>query len=286
MNGSSRAAAGRTAGGSANDRIFFLATAQFVEQNADIPVLGRGGRNAGLQGSLPGQSSTALPSLERISERIVAQNVDFPAGGGLQDFLPGQSSSSSSHVPARVSGVVDEPGDWVFRTFLPIFFQKKVRSWARTRGRNCSPSRAHPRRELMWTPGSMAMMSGSVLTPCKGHFGKSCCQTTFSGSRRGNGADGSMVASGVWCGSLVVAERQERSWLVLLLLVYPLTHWLGAAAGAGCARVLPVSLGGLWKNFLFYVVASSRTSHMESVQYLFPCPCVWQSLFHASRCCL
>ena len=26
-----------------------------------------------------------------------------------------------------------------------------VRSWARTRGRNCSPSRAHPRRQLMWT---------------------------------------------------------------------------------------------------------------------------------------
>ena len=31
--------------------------------------------------------------------------------------------------------------------------------------------------------------------------------------------------------------------------------------------MLPVSLGGFWKNFLFYVVASSRISHLESVQY-------------------
>ena len=28
------------------------------------------------------------------------------------------------------------------------------------------------------------------------------------------------------CGYLLVAERQEWSWLVLLLLVYPLTQWL------------------------------------------------------------
>ena len=69
------------------------------------------------KGFLPGQSSTVLPSLERISERIVEQNVDFPVGGGLQDFLPGQSSSSSSHVPARGFGALDEPGVWVFRTF-------------------------------------------------------------------------------------------------------------------------------------------------------------------------
>ena len=70
-----------------------------------IPVLGGGGRNAGLQGILPGQSSTSTHSSEeRISERIVEQIVDIPEipCGGLQDFRPGQSSSSSSHVPARV----------------------------------------------------------------------------------------------------------------------------------------------------------------------------------------
>ena len=50
-----------------------------MEQHVDIPVPGRGGRNAGLQGFLPEQSSTALHvSQERISERIVEQIVDFP----------------------------------------------------------------------------------------------------------------------------------------------------------------------------------------------------------------
>ena len=64
-----------------------------MEQNVDIPVLGRGGRNVGLQAFLPRQSSTAqLASLERISERIVEQIVDScVVGGGLQDFRPVQS---------------------------------------------------------------------------------------------------------------------------------------------------------------------------------------------------
>ena len=35
--------------------------------------------------------------------------------------------------------------------FLALFLEgKKVRGRARTRGRNCSPSRAHPRRRLRW----------------------------------------------------------------------------------------------------------------------------------------
>ena len=86
-----------------------------MEQLVDIPVpLGSGGRNADLQGFLRGQSSTAPQfSSERISERIVEQNVDIPvAGGGLHDFRPSQSSSSVARSPA----------DWLsfkgfFRTF-------------------------------------------------------------------------------------------------------------------------------------------------------------------------
>ena len=74
-----------------------------TKQNVDIPVPGRGEGISGLQGFLPRQSSTALHgSLERIPERIVEQNDDFPVGGGLQDFLPGQSSSASSLSPAGV----------------------------------------------------------------------------------------------------------------------------------------------------------------------------------------
>ena len=90
-----------------------------MEQNVDIPVPGRGGRISGLQGFLPGQSSTALlSSEERISERIVEQIVDIPRGG-LRDFRPGQSSSSSLHVPAGVTEVSDEPGEVFFFALFP-----------------------------------------------------------------------------------------------------------------------------------------------------------------------
>ena len=99
-----------------------------MEQNADIPVpLGRGGRHAGFQGSPPEQSSTAaLSSAERISERIVEQNVDIPVGGGLQDFRPGHSSSSVARSPAEWLTTEDEAIQGVFRTFHPK--QKKCDS--------------------------------------------------------------------------------------------------------------------------------------------------------------
>ena len=102
---------------------------QFImEQNVDIPVPGRGGGISGLQGFLPGQSSTAP---------TVVQIVDIP-GGGLQGSRPGQGSpaSSSFQSPAGSDDDADEPGKGVFRTFPQR--KKKVRSWLRTRGRNCS----------------------------------------------------------------------------------------------------------------------------------------------------
>ena len=89
-----------------------------TKQNVDIPVPG-GVR--GLQGFPPGQASTTSSlSLERISERIVEQNVEFPVGGGLQDFLPGQNSSASSSSPAGFRGFADVPGEGFFRTFPQI----------------------------------------------------------------------------------------------------------------------------------------------------------------------
>ena len=88
---------------------------QTVEQNVDIPVLGRGGRNAGLQGFLPRQSSKVqLASQERISERIVEQIVDSRVvGGGLQS--PSASSSSS----AGVHGFADGLGKVFFFALFP-----------------------------------------------------------------------------------------------------------------------------------------------------------------------
>ena len=91
-----------------------------MEQNVDFPVPDRTGRNSGLQGFLLGQSSTSSSfSLERISERIVAQNVEFPVGGGLQGFRPRQSSSASSSSTAGFHGSADEPGEGSFSHFSP-----------------------------------------------------------------------------------------------------------------------------------------------------------------------
>ena len=82
---------------------------RIMEQHVDIPVPVGGGLLAGLQGFLPGQSSTAP---------TVVQIVDIP-GGGLQGPRPGQGSpaSSSFQSPAGSDDDVDEPGEGVFRTF-------------------------------------------------------------------------------------------------------------------------------------------------------------------------
>ena len=80
-----------------------------VEQLVDIPVPVGGGPSSGLQGFLPGQSSTA-PTIVHI--------VDIP-GGGLQCSRPGQGSpaSSSFHSPAGSHDDAHVPGEGVFRTF-------------------------------------------------------------------------------------------------------------------------------------------------------------------------
>ena len=90
-----------------------------MEQNVAIPVRGRRGRNADLQGFLRGQGPTAQSSsLERISERIMEQIVDFPvARGDPHGFRPGQSSSSVAHSPAAWLNPEDEPCQGGFRTF-------------------------------------------------------------------------------------------------------------------------------------------------------------------------
>ena len=85
-----------------------------LEQIVDIPVpqgrVARGGLG-GIEGVSQRQGSTALCG---------ADPVDIPRSGGLQGFFPGQgstASSSSSHVRA---GVVDEPFQGGFRTFLRL----------------------------------------------------------------------------------------------------------------------------------------------------------------------
>ena len=135
---------------------------------------GGGRARGGLQGSRAGQNSTAsgsrvvdnpVPQVRREggggvhgslpvqnSAAVVEQIVDIPARR-VPGFLSGQGSASSS---SRLHDAADEDFTGGFRTF-PI--RKKVRSWARTRDRNCSPSRAHPRGDLM----STRMLQGKLL---------------------------------------------------------------------------------------------------------------------------
>ena len=104
-----------------------------VEQHVDFPVPVGGGRNAGLQGFPPEQSSTfSFSSSERVCERIMEQIVDNPASGGGRSsrfFRPGQSSSASFSSPAGVHDYANEPGE-VFGLFSGL---KKVRSSPRVR---------------------------------------------------------------------------------------------------------------------------------------------------------
>ena len=119
-----------------------------TKQNVHVPVPGRGVRISGLQGFPRGQSSTALPSKERISERSVEQIIDFTVGGGLQDFRPGQSSFASSSSPGGVHGSADGPREWVFFALFPERESAKIGPHS---GSELSADFTYPPRQLMWT---------------------------------------------------------------------------------------------------------------------------------------
>ena len=85
---------------------------RIAEQLVDTPVpQGRGKRRG--QGFLPGQSSTAVSSAKRISERTVEQIVDIPSSGG---GLAHESSSSAG------------PADEDFTGLFALFPMEKKRS--------------------------------------------------------------------------------------------------------------------------------------------------------------
>ena len=79
---------------------------------------------------------------------------------------------------------------------------------------------------------------------------------------------------GCWCGSLLVAERQERSWLVRSSPGLPShtvawsSRWCRLCTGAACqswrlVEEFPVLCGRLVAQFSLGICA------------LFPCPCIW-----------
>ena len=129
---------------------YALLQQQTAEQIIDIPVPLRRRGQGGLQGSHPGQGSTAqvveqivdipvrrgLPGFfprQRSSQRTVEQLVDIPVpGGGLHVPLPDPGASASSAVSR-------DDLDGVFRTFPPL---KKVRGSLARWVRECLRTRA------------------------------------------------------------------------------------------------------------------------------------------------
>ena len=66
----------------------------------------------------------------------------------------------------------------------------------------------------------------------------------------------------------------------MLLLVYPLTQWRGAAAGASCARVShSVSLRKLLDEFPHPCRVAARAVRTRKSGLLYLCPRMFQPLF-------
>ena len=127
-----------------------------VEQHVDIPVPVGGGRLAGLQGDSQ-VFKVFFP--DRVQQRRPSCiSLTFP----VEVFKVLALDSVRQRLrlfPAGSDDDADEPCEGVFRTFPR---PKKVRSWLRTRGRNCSPNRAHPRRLLSWRTPSSGCSSGNA----------------------------------------------------------------------------------------------------------------------------
>ena len=160
-------AAGRTAGGSADDHLLSydcaLMAQRTVEQNVDIPAVGGIGTGGGPSGFLPGQSSSVT------AEQIVEIPVPRPdVAGDLQGFPVDRvqqrfrSRSPSFLIQVEVKIFSQSRAlqrlprislDKLVKGFFALFPKiKKVRHNLRARGRNCLRTRAHGRRRLMTRP--------------------------------------------------------------------------------------------------------------------------------------
>ena len=123
----------------------------------------------------PGQSSTAFGGARYFPAVTAEQIVDTLVPRGDRTLHP---ASSSSVLPETAN-------QGVFSTFPR---GQKVRGRARTRGRNCSPSRARPRRRLSWHRRFFMRASGrTMLVVCRCSFpvvgGNFCARTQKSGGQ-------------------------------------------------------------------------------------------------------
>ena len=229
-----------------------------VEQNVDIPVPhGRDRVGGGLLGLLLGQSSTAFGGAR------------FPAATAEQIVR----DSRVLHPASSSSGLPGMANQGVFRTF-PRW--KKVRTWARTRGRNCSPSRAHPRRRLSWRISSrMQLVCGCAFQAVGGNFWAQIQK--FGGL--GEGWDGALVMrqSTVAFESISCPSCSRSSHLESGALFPCPCVWKSSFRASGCCfwlRKLDFSGddffrgGNAWYNSGFMLCVSTSRALEEFTHFL------------------
>ena len=154
-----------------------LRATQLAEQLVEVPTI------------VSYASLSLSQALHEYRQRTVEQNVDIPAvggsgtGGGLSGFLPGQRYSMTAEqivdTPVPRDSRVLHPASssfglpvWQIKGFFALFPEGKKRALGLALGgRNCSPSRAHPRRRLSWRISSrMQPVCGCAFQTVGGNF--------------------------------------------------------------------------------------------------------------------
>ena len=126
-----------------------------MEHYVDIPVPGGGGPSSGLQGFLLWTEFNSVdlpPRNVDISERRSVEQIVDPVSSVRQRLHGFSLQLTRFMLLLTLQLVLKNALMSLVKGFFALFTKilKKVRSWLRTRGRHCSPSRAHPRRLLSW----------------------------------------------------------------------------------------------------------------------------------------
>ena len=120
-----------------------------------------------------------------------------------------------------------------------------MRSWARTRGRNCSPSRAHPRRLLSgrrrWRSCSLSRSSSGRRSSGPGFVSSSAPLPRQGGGRGRRGGRSGHLVPPLFLAALVVDNDSGLlALLVLLVTIHLALCSLLSTPGPRCSASWPV----------------------------------------------
>ena len=172
-------------------------------------------------------------SQDRVQQRLVVH--------GFQQRLPSRSLTHLFRVIAELYILhrrLPVCRVWQINGFFALFpVGTKVRTWARTPGRNCSPSRAHPRRPLSWRVSSRTqLVCGCAFQAVGGNFWAQIQK--FGGL--GEGWDGALVmrqptTTFVRISSCfpVLCARAVRTWNMAHYFLCP-RFWQSLFRVSGC----------------------------------------------------